>query len=161
MRTIAALWLLCLASSVVAGEPDWIDREVPPYPDGLVSNIGACVGSGTKPDEICAYSIGTLDDAKGRTLHLFAGRAAGHIGQQARWTITDVIAWPVLRRNEYVSIATCERDGVPDAGVVAVVDTLGAAEMYEAVRWAMRLDRGKFVEIPTTGIRCYNEGYGE
>jgi len=160
-RASAALWLLCLASPVLAGEPDWIGRRVPPYPDGLVSNLGACVGSGSAPDEVCAYSIGTLDDATGRTRHLFAGRAAGHVGQQARWTITDVIAYPVLRRDEIVSIATCERDGEPDAAVVAVVDTVGAEEMYDAVRWAVRLDRGKFVEVPTAGIRCYNEGYGE
>lgn len=161
MRVAAVAWLLCLALPARAGEPEWVGLQVPPYPDGLVSNLGACVGSGTTPEEVCAYSIGTLDAADGRALHLFAGRAAGHVGQQARWTITDLIAYPALGRNEYLSIATCERNGVPEAGMAAVVDTRGAGEMYDAVRWAVRLDQGKFVETPTAGIRCYNEGYGE
>ena len=45
--------------------------------------------------------------------------------------------------------------------MVAVVDTRGAEEMYETVRWAMRLEQGRFIDIPTAGIRSYNEGYGE
>ncbi|GAB3381718.1 hypothetical protein [Lysobacter fragariae] len=158
---VHALWLLCFASPVLAGSADWIGREVPPYPDGLVSSLGACVGSGTTPDAICASGMGVLDDARGRPRYLVAERAAGHVGNQAHWIITDAIALPLLRRGEQLALATCERDGAADAGIVAVVDTTGAEEMYETVRWAVRLQDGKFVRLQTSGIACYNEGYGE
>ena len=90
--------LLCLASPAFAGDKDWIGRVVPPNPDGLASNVGACVGSGVAPDEICAYSIATLDDAKGRGLYLYSGREAPRVGNDPRWMITAVIAYPKLRR---------------------------------------------------------------
>ena len=50
---------------------------------------------------------------------------------------------------------------LPDLAAIAVGDTRGAEEMYETVRWAKRLEQSRFIEIPTAGIRCYNEGYGE
>lgn len=156
-----ALLLSCGLPSARAQEQAWIGLEVPPYPAGMESPIGACVGSGTAPEEVCAYSIGTLTDAKGEPKYIVAGRAAGHVGNEAHWIVTDVIAHPRLEEREYLSLASCERNGVPDAAVVAVVDTRGAEEMYESVRWARRVEQGRFVEIPATGIRCYNEGYGE
>lgn len=158
---VHTLWLLCVALPVLAGKADWIGREVPPYPDGFVSSLGACVGGGVSPDEACANGIGVLDDANGRSRYLIAERAAGHVGNKPRWIVTDVLGYPKLRNGEYLSVATCERDGQSDPGIVAVADTAGAAEMYETVRWAVRLQDGRFVEVPTAGIRCYNEGYGE
>ncbi|NUO77994.1 MAG: hypothetical protein HOQ32_18525 [Lysobacter sp.] len=144
----------------------WIGRVVPPYPDGLKSNTGSCVGSGSAPEQICARSIGTLDDAQDRSLKFYAGEFAGREGNEPRWKITDVIPYPKLKRGEYVSVATCQRDGVDDPGLIAIVDTAveNAAEQetFEARRWAMRLDRdtGKFVEVPPASVRCYNEGFG-
>ena len=73
----------------------------------------------------------------------------------------------VLRRDELVVIATCQRDGVDDAGLIAIIDTgsVDAAEleMLPAMRWALRLDRatGKFVRVPPSRVRCYNEGSSE
>ncbi|WP_147300647.1 hypothetical protein [Lysobacter silvisoli] len=144
----------------------WIGRVVPPYPDGLKSNTGSCVGSGSAPEQICARSIGTLDDAQDRSIKLYAGEFAGREGNSPRWKITDVVPYPKLKRGEYLSVATCQRDGVEDAGLIAIVDTAvadaAAQETFQASRWAVRLDRdsGKFVEVPPASVRCYNEGFG-
>lgn len=154
------------AAPAAAPAPGWIGRVVPPYPDGLKSNTGSCVGSGSAPEQICARSIGTLDDAEDRSLKFYAGEFAGREGNEARWKITDVVPYPKLKRGEYVSVATCQRDGVDDPGLIAIVDTAvpdaAAQEMLEARRWAIRLDRdtGRFVEVPPASVRCYNEGYG-
>lgn len=148
------------------GEP-WIGRVVPPYPDGYKSNSGGCVGTGRSAEQICARSIGTIDDSEDRSIKFYAAELVGRIGNEARWKITDVVAYPKLLRGERVSMSTCKIDGVSDPGVIAIIDTLveGAAarEMFDATRWAVKLDRGKgrFVEVKPTEVSCYNEGAEE
>lgn len=147
-----------------AARRDWIGRVVPPYPDGYRSNTGGCVGSGRTAEQICARSIGTIDDAEDRSQLLYAAELVGRAGNEARWKITDVVAYPRLQRGERVSISTCLFDGAGDPGVIAIVDTLvenaAARETFDAVRWAVRLDRskGRFVEIKAADVACYNEG---
>jgi hypothetical protein len=63
--------------------------------------------------------------------------------------------------HDYLSVATCEREGKADPAVVAVVDTRGAEDVYETVRWATRPEQGRFIQVPTAAIRRCNEGYGE
>ncbi|QWP76625.1 hypothetical protein J5226_24120 [Lysobacter sp. K5869] len=143
---------------------DWIGRVVPPYPDGYRSNTGGCVGSGRSAEQICARSVGTIDDSEDRSQLLYAAELVGRAGNEARWKITDVVAYPKLQRGERVSISTCLFDGAGDPGVIAIIDTLvdnaEARETFDAVRWAVRLDRGKgkFVGIKPTEVTCYNEG---
>ncbi len=145
-------------------EPKWIGLLVPPYPPGYKSNTGGCVGSGRSAEQICARSIGTIDDAEDRSVKLYAAELVGRIGNEARWRITDVAPYPRLLRGERVSISTCVIDGAADAGVIAVVDTwvedAGSREMFDASRWAVRLDRrtGRFVDVRPAEVRCYNEG---
>ncbi|MEH6416658.1 hypothetical protein [Pseudomonas sp. CGJS7] len=147
-----------------AGAGDWIGRVVPPYPDGYKSNTGGCVGSGRSAEQICARSIGTIDDAEDRSLKFYAGELVGRIGNEARWKITDVVPYPKLQRGERVSMSTCMIDGVNDPGVIAIVDTAvegaDAREMFDAVRWAVKLDRrkGRFITVKPTEVSCYNEG---
>ena len=167
-RTSAACWLatLCVAGSAWAGgNPMMIGKVVPPYPEGFRSNTGSCVGTGI--DQLCARSIATLDDDEDRTVQLLAAQFVDRVGDQPRWRITDSVPYPALRRDELVAIATCQRNGVDDTGVVAIIDTgadgASGLEMLPAVRWAMRLDRGtgKFLRVTPSSVRCYNEGLSE
>ncbi len=149
------------------GPPALVGKVVPPYPDGLKSNTGSCVGSDTDPKDVCARSIATLDDASDRTLQLLAAQFVDRVGDEPRWRITDAIPYPTLRTDELVAIATCQRAGEDDAAVVAIIDpgAEGTAQldMLPAVRWAVRLDRatGKFLRVPPSQVRCYNEGTSE
>lgn len=167
MRASAWFWLLCMVGPVSAADPDLVGRMVPPYPEGLKSNTGSCVGSESGEKEVCARSIATLDDAQDRSLQLFAAELVDRVGEEPRWRVTDAVAYPALQPHELVAIATCQRDGVADAGVIAIVDpsAAGAAaqDMLPALRWALRLDRktGKFMPIAPASVRCYNEGHGE
>lgn len=172
MRSLLAIAGMCMvvtamAATAWAGGASLIGKVVPPYPDGLRSNTGSCVGSGMEPEELCARSIVTLDDGEDRTLQLLAAQFVDRVGDEPRWRITDAVPYPVLRRDELVAISTCQRDGIDDAGVLAIIDTgaEGATglDMLPAVRWAMRLDRktGKFTRIAPSRVRCYNEGASE
>ncbi|UNK50823.1 hypothetical protein MNR01_07425 [Lysobacter sp. S4-A87] len=167
LLAMSCITAVAIAASVQAAEPSLIGMVVPPWPDGLKSNTGSCVGSGSEPGQVCARSIATLDDAEDRTLKLLASQFVDRLGDEPRWRITDAVPYPVLRRDELVVIATCQRDGVDDAGLVAIVDTgtAHAAEldMLPATRWAMRLDRatGKFIRVAPSRVRCYNEGTSE
>ena len=171
-RPAAARWLAAAARAAAGGAwaggtPMLIGKVVPPYPDGFRSNTGSCVGVGTGIDQLCARSIATLDDDEDRTVQLLAAQFVERVGDQPRWRITDAVPYPALRRDELVAIATCQRNGVDDTGVVAIIDTGadGASEldMLPAVRWAMRLDRGtgKFLRVTPSTVRCYNEGFSE
>ncbi|GAA5078246.1 hypothetical protein [Lysobacter panacisoli] len=172
---IALVWIpagaLCLAvafaASAWAGEPDLVGKIVPPYPKGYTSNTGSCVGSGSDPEQLCARSIVTLDAEDDRTLQLLAAQFVDRVGDEPRWRITDSVPYPALRRDELVAIATCQRDGVDDAGLVAIIDTgvegASGLDMLPAVRWAVRLDRktGRFMRVAPGRVRCYNEGSSE
>lgn len=185
VRAIAVAALLSLAAGAVGAAPHdpqkpspargvepthptgwagWIGRVVPPFPEGFRSNTGGCVGSGSNAEQICARSIGTIDDADDRSVRLYAAELAGHNGNEARWKITDVVPYPKLLRGERVSISTCTVDGAADAGAIAIVDTAvedaQARETFAAVRWAVRLDRvsGRFVDLDPRQVQCYNEG---
>lgn len=169
MRRTALIAGLGLLTTCVAWAtpPMLVGKVVPPYPDGLKSNTGSCVGSDTDPKDVCARSIATLDDARDRTVQLLAAEFVDRVGDEPRWRITDAVAYPALRADELVAIATCQRAGVDDVGVVAIIDlgTEGSSglEMLPAVRWAVRLDRatGKFLRVPPSQVRCYNEGLSE
>ena len=172
-RRPVARWLLAAALCAVVGHacadghPRLVGRIVPPYPDGFRSNTGSCVGIGSGIDELCARSIATLDDNEDRTVQLLAAQFVDRVGDEPRWRVTDSVPYPALRRDELVAIATCQRNGVDDTGVVAIIDTGadGASEldMLPAVRWAVRLDRrtGRFLRVPPSSVRCYNEGSSE
>lgn len=171
LLALSSMTAAAIAASVAiaasAGQPSLVGKVVPPYPEGLKSNTGSCVGSGSEPGQVCARSIATLDDSEDRTLQLLAAEFVDRVGDEPRWRITDAVPYPVLHRDELVVIATCQRDGVDDAGLIAIIDT-GTAhaaelEMLPATRWALRLDRatGKFVRVPPSRVRCYNEGTSE
>lgn len=151
-------------SAGAANWANWIGRVVPPFPEGFRSNTGGCVGSGSNAEQICARSIGTVDDADDRSVRLYAAELAGRNGNEARWRITDLVPYPKLQRGERVSISTCTVDAVADPGAIAVVDTAVedalARETFAAVRWAVRLDRasGRFVDLDPRRVQCYNEG---
>jgi hypothetical protein len=170
MRAAQAMLLAGLSAAGVAwagGHPMMIGKVVPPYPDGYRSNTGSCVGSGSGIDQLCARSIATLDDDEDRSVQLLAAQFVERVGDEPRWRITDAVPYPALRRDELVAIATCQRNGVDDTALVAIIDTgaVGASEldMLPAVRWAMRLDRatGKFLRVSPGSVRCYNEGSSE
>ncbi|HEY5803258.1 MAG TPA: hypothetical protein VIT90_06180 [Lysobacter sp.] len=172
MRRSSLLAMSCITAAAIAASasaagPGLIGSIVPPFPDGLKSNTGSCVGSGSEPGQVCARSIATLDDADDRTLKLLAAEFVDRVGDEPRWRITDAVPYPILRRDELVVIATCQRDGVDDAGLVAIIDTgmvhAAELEMLPATRWSMRLDRatGKFLRVNPGRVRCYNEGSTE
>jgi hypothetical protein len=147
----------CLAALLpaMAAADDLVGSTIPPYPAGLVNEQGACVRE-------CDFSIGILEDASSVPKSLFGARLAGRDDKgRARWTITDVVPYPILPEGYYLAMTTCESDGRKDETIVAVVrgeDT----EWLADVLWARRydLDTQKFVDQPSTGVRCLNEGWG-
>jgi hypothetical protein len=150
-----AAWLSALVPAAALAE-GLVGSTIPPYPAGLVHNQGACI-----VDE-CDFSIGILEDSSGLPKTLFAARIAGHDDAgRARWTITDAMPYPALPEGYLLAIATCESDGKKDETIVAAV-RLTETEWLEEVIWARRYAVGteKFVEQPSRGVRCLNEGWG-
>jgi hypothetical protein len=150
-----AAWLSALIPAAALAE-GLVGSTIPPYPSGLVHNQGACI-----VDE-CDFSIGILEDSSGLPKTLFAARIAGHDDAgRARWTITDAMPYPALPEGYLLAIATCESDGKRDETIVAAV-RLTETEWLEEVIWARRYAVGteKFVEQPSRGVRCLNEGWG-
>ena len=150
-----AAWLSMLVPAAALAE-GLVGSTIPPYPMGLVHNQGACI-----VDE-CDFSIGILEDSSGLPKTLFAARIAGHDDAgRARWTITDAMPYPALPEGYLLAIATCESDGKKDETIVAAV-RLTETEWLEEVIWARRYAVGteKFVEQPSRGVRCLNEGWG-
>ena len=69
--------------------------------------------------------------------------------------------YPALPDGYVLAIATCESNGRMDETILAAVRA-EENEWLEDVLWARRYDpvTEKFVEHPSHGVRCLNEGWG-
>jgi hypothetical protein len=155
-------WLSVLVPAAVFAE-GLVGSTIPPYPAGLLHTQGACIAGALQDaaDE-CDFSIGILEDPSGLPITLFGARIAGHDDAgRARWTITDALPYPALPEGYLLAIATCESDGKRDEAIVAAVRA-AHSEWLADVIWARRYAVGteKFVEQPSRGVRCLNEGWG-
>jgi hypothetical protein len=154
---LISLSLLTLPSHAA----ELIGTQVPPYPAGLDSLTGSCIGDTGKGEDICAYSIGTLNGASAVALAIFAGRSAGHATDGTpRWLVTGYLALPPLKEGYDVQIGTCRSGGVDDGSIIALARLDPDEEYSSDISWAARFERhdGALSQIATTGIDCINPG---
>ena len=165
-RTRVAASLIALLGTLPAAATDLVGKEVPPYPDGLVSRQGSCVTDTPGYAHVCDYGIALVDDADGRPRYIAAKQALGHDANGSRWRVLDAIPYPDVAADEYLALGACRLrgtpEGEPDPAMVAVVGFGGDVEWFDDVRRAWRLDfaQKRLVEMPVAGIQCANEGYG-
>ena len=158
VRVIVGAYLVLVANVCLAA--DITGSIVPPFPTGWKDQGGACIGGGLGRDKICEYSIGVLEH--GSQLVLYIGRSAPPIDPKIpRWLVTDQMPYPKAPAGFHVVFGPCERDGTQDETIIAIVKTTDT-EWYNTVRSAFRANvrTGRFERTPTTGVRCYNEGWG-
>jgi hypothetical protein len=151
---IIGTWLVAMVPAAALAE-GLVGATIPPYPAGLVHDQGVCIAD-------CDFSIGILGDASSVPQTLFGARMAGRDGAgRARWTVTDAVPYPALPDGYVLAIATCESNGRKDETILAAVRA-EESEWLEDVLWARRYDpvTQKFVEHPSLGVRCLNEGWG-
>lgn len=165
-------WLaLCAALAGVAPAQaderitDWIGRVDRPVPPGYREIAGTCLPS---QDDPCAAAISLLRDEQSGLRSLIATRSLVALdgsrpgGARPFSLVTD--AWEVKAlddaRND-VSVALCQRDGVEDNRIVAVVRPDVETEWHVRFERLWRLDDdGRLQDTPAGGVRCLNEGYG-
>jgi hypothetical protein len=155
LRRVVLTSMAFLALPAQAAE--LIGTEVPPYPAGLESLIGSCIGDPLQGEDVCAWSIGTLNDASGAAVGIYAGKSAGHASDGTpHWLVTGHLPLPTLAEGYQVQITTCRLDGVEDPQLVAVARFTTEAEYSSDVSWAARFERkgGTLREIGTKGVDC-------
>lgn len=150
-----------LASAVAAGQAPALPATgtiIPPYPDGLTSLGGACVGPPGSTRE-CVVSIGTLDpEGGGAPIALYSGRQAGQDGEgRLFWTVTDIIGLPTIPDGHFLNYSMCRTD-LAGLHPVAVMRGGSAEVTPESTTWtaALELDSGRFVEIAAAAMTCEN-----
>lgn len=154
------LCLLLMLPSYTCQASNLIGRIVPPYPDEWISQGGACIAGKLGIKRSCDYSIGILKNLD--QLHIFFGKSAPRINpKKARWFVTDLMPYPKTPAGFHVVYGFCERDGSPDASIIAVVKTTDS-EWFSNVQTAYRanMNTGRFEESSIKGVRCRNEGWG-
>ncbi|HVK50709.1 MAG TPA: hypothetical protein VM469_03095 [Pseudoxanthomonas sp.] len=165
MHRITGLALCVWPMSVWAG--DLVGQIVPPYPQGLHDIGGSCMTLTPGYAHICDYSVGVLADAANDDelapviRWLVAGRMVGRDGSQARWLITDAVAYPKTESGYHLQMGSCRLAGREDGQVIAVVRDDSEGELLKDVHWARRvaLPAGKFVELDPRSVDCLNEAY--
>ncbi|WP_265515440.1 hypothetical protein [Nitratireductor luteus] len=150
-----AYLLLALFSAGPAAAGSLIGAEVPPYPDGFSSSMGACIPDGR---DICGYSIGTLENAEGDVIAIIAEQKTRMADRQPLLRVLDMIDTPALTDRQAWAIGECEIDGRLEptvAGIVNVKDTGGWIEAADTI-WAVRFDPavGKLRAIDTARVTC-------
>jgi hypothetical protein len=137
---------------------------VPPYPAGMDSSMGACIGMASTSNS-CELSVGILEDANGKPLLLWVGRLSGNDEQgHSRWLVTDQMPYPqaeLANKHLFFEYSVCEVDGKGDDSVLAVVRD-SKNEQLQAVGWAYRVDltSGKFVRVDPKSVMCGNTALG-
>lgn len=157
---IAILLAIVLPFPVLAS--DLIGSVVPPYPDGLIGRQGACIAHSRGIQHTCDYSIGILEDSKGKPKTIVGKRFRRRDGPKSVfWTVTDVMPYPDLPKGYYLAIAMCRNNGQYDTTIMAAVRVVEEAWFREVIL-ARRfdMDTEKFVEITSTGVECANESWG-
>lgn len=133
-----------------------IGTVVPPYPDGLTSLGGACVGPPGSTAE-CAVGVGMLDpEGGGPPVALYAGLRVGEDAEgQPLWTVTDIIALPTIPNDHFVNYSTCRTD-LAGLHPVAVMRSGSGQITPETSSWTAALDlgSGRFVAIAPAAVTC-------
>lgn len=158
MRTIVVVLLTCLLSLPVCAS-ELVGATVPPYPDGMTSEMGSCIPVG---EEWCAYSIASLNDRDGAVVAVIAKRFVRRVDGRAVWEIVDARDVPVPAENQIWAFEECHVDGLADPsaiGLVAYQDKGGWIEADGTV-WAVRLDTGsgKLLMLEPDTVRCMPPG---
>ncbi|OPX56427.1 hypothetical protein SAMN02745127_01922 [Oceanospirillum multiglobuliferum] len=138
-----------------------IGKSVPPYPEGLETKHGACIAHALGRDRFCEIAVGDLRKVGKEPFALIVQREIGRSGKNAIWQVTDQISWPKQVEGTYVSLGVCNRNGVIDHSIIAVV-IQSEEQWHLAAGWAMKvnLENGKFSPISPEGVKCENEGWG-
>jgi hypothetical protein len=165
MRLLTGLALCLWPVSAWAG--DLVGQVVPPYPAGLHDIGGSCMTLTPGYAHVCDYSVGVLADAANDPeaepviRWLVAGRLVGRDGSQARWLITDAVAYPKSDPDYHLQMGSCRLGGRDDAQVIAVVRDDSQGELLTEVRWARRVElpAGTFTELDPHAVDCLNEAY--
>ncbi len=142
--------LICLSTllATTAGAAELIGSTVPPYPDGLIEQSGACIAQSRGPEHECDYSVGVLGSEEGKPRVIVGTRMTGRDDQQkARWIVTDTLPYPDLPEGYLLAIASCQVDGKDDQTIIAVVlnaeeEWLETLSVGAPVRYEQREVRG-------------------
>jgi hypothetical protein len=159
LRAVVLVAAVLIASTCRAD--GLVGKTVPPYPAGLQSLSGSCLGDPAQGEDVCALTIATLNDASGAVVGIFAGAAAGHDADGgAFWKVLAELPVPGVASGYEVQIGTCRRDGADDPLVVAVARLDPNSEYSADISWAARFDRERatFAEIKTAGVDCLFPG---
>jgi hypothetical protein len=152
--------------ALVAAEPSWVGKTLPPYPTGYDELQGVCITGGLSSNHVCDYGLqvigrpATDPNLAATPTQVLASRNIESGAASARWRVTDAVAVPKPRKGYALQIGSCRFDRV-DASVVAFVRH-GDREVSRDVLWARRLDTasGKLVPIAIKRVDCINEGFG-
>lgn len=163
-----ALACCCVAGAALAADPrigDWIGKLDDPAPNGWRAIVGTCLGSG---ETLCQESVGVMrEEPSGarrviatRQLQALDGSVPG--GDRPLRQVTDALGVDALDDPDHeVSVGLCQRDGVADERLVAVVRPDVDIEWYTRFERLWRLDaQGRLQPADGRGVRCLNEGHG-
>lgn len=113
-------YLLLSLLTTVAGAAELVGSTVPPYPDGLIDQSGACIAQSRGLEHECDYSIAVLANSDGKPSVLIGARLKERGNQQKPiWIVTDGLPYPALPEGYLLAIATCQVDGKDDETIIA------------------------------------------
>jgi hypothetical protein len=123
---------------------------------GLVPEAGWLVAQPDSGGARFGFHLFSAGDRRLVTLSREAGRAAVH----AVWTTTDAM-WLPRPPDEYRLVTSCQRDGVSDPRLFAIVRTADAPWLTEVRQaWIADTVTGRIETADPAGIRCANEDWG-
>ncbi len=163
LASTASLAVAGLTALAGAGLPDLVGTLAPPYPAPYSSDQGTCVPQ--YGDNMCAYTVGTLNTPDGEIVAILAEKSLGHLDDGTSISrIVDMIEVPPIRDMQIYTAAECYLDGELTAGLAAVVQYDDNPDMVsfdvDHSVWAVALDTGseKLTVIDPDRVECIMPG---
>lgn len=146
------------AADAGSGAMDYVGLRYGTLPAGLEELGGSLLDFVDEPE----YALTLIAGPSGQMLWLTRFTHWDEAGKPY-WNVRAVLHLPALRDDELLSYGgLCQIDGTNDTEIVAIVEPEDA-QWFTKIRRAWRASRSleRFEEIPTSGVACINEGYGD
>ncbi|MHA6732359.1 hypothetical protein, partial [Devosia sp. A369] len=156
---VSAAVMATLAFTIPVDAAELVGAIVPPYPNGMLSDMGTCIPMG---EDFCAYSIAALNEQDGSVSAVPGQKLLDHADGIPSWEIIASLDVPERTEGQLWAFEECYVDDVPDPSVIGLVRAkdMGGWLQTEDTLWAVRFDvrSNQLMQLDSAHVKCVLPG---
>ncbi|MHA6692905.1 hypothetical protein [Devosia sp. A449] len=158
-KMVSAAVVATLAFTIPVNAAELVGAIVPPYPNGMLSDMGTCI---PMEEDFCAYSIAALNEQDGSVSAVLGQKLLDHAEGIPSWEIIASLDVPEQAEGQLWAFEECYVDDVPDPSVIGLVrakDMDGWLQTEDTL-WAVRFDvrSNQLIQLDSAHVKCVLPG---